>query len=210
VTFTVISRDGDLFDSVSDPGGDVETACPASAGDCLCVAESCRISLCLRRGEELAQQGQLREAYQLLSGVLRPVFESPSSLQILMDLVGRAEPNAATALRLSLKEWVRTALETLESMPSNSASNEDPRELVSRTLAQLYWNQGHSEKALEIYRALLQRDPHDEELLDEFQRRIRALEGIEVEPDGTIRALEEWARRIQQRRQGLALPHDKV
>ncbi len=85
-------------------------------------------------------------------------------------------------LLLSLPE--PTAVnEPVEPVDDAVADNEDdavcepPPALISTTLAELYLEQGLSEKALDIYRQLSQQNPDDLSL----RRRLKELEGVSVE-----------------------------
>ncbi|NWF92641.1 MAG: tetratricopeptide repeat protein [Syntrophaceae bacterium] len=78
--------------------------------------------------------------------------------------------------------------------------------IITKTLADLYYQQGHLKKAYEIYQALSEREPDDKEI----QIRLRELGeklGISTRPEKSspsteekIRALERWLANIRQRK----------
>jgi hypothetical protein len=77
--------------------------------------------------------------------------------------------------------------------PASAAPAED-RELVSPTLAELYFNQGFPEKAIDVYRRLLERDPGNERA----RLRVAELQQIAAAPrergaDGQLRGEREAA-----------------
>jgi len=80
-------------------------------------------------------------------------------------------------------------------------------QLLTKTLAEIYLEQGHLEKAYSIFKALSEKNPADTEL----QNRVRELEEkLEVSPprqqppdpalEKKKRTLEKWLTNIQDRR----------
>jgi len=79
--------------------------------------------------------------------------------------------------------------------------------MVTKTMAELYLQQGHLEEAYEIYRALAEKDPFDPEI----QERVKELkEKLHPSPppkfshplsmEERIRYLEKWLANIRKRR----------
>lgn len=107
-------------------------------------------------------QDQMAEARVLL---LRARELSPADPVINKLLLGLPEPVPEETNEPSV------AAET-ELPPAEDTSAASPEPLISPTLAELYLKQGMTDKALELYRELLQRDPDNLDL----RRRIRDLE----------------------------------
>ena len=160
----------------------------------------------LERAETSARAGQSAEAYGMLEGILGPVLERPHLLETWLDLMRVQKPQHEEAARRSLQDWVRRASALLEVPAEACLSTEARLGILSRTLAQLYWEQGHREKALDIYRALVQRDPDNPELSKELEERLAHVEGKPPTASFSLRALERWAERIQRRKSIVALP----
>jgi hypothetical protein len=78
--------------------------------------------------------------------------------------------------------------------PAEPAVPAPAADLSSSTLAELYFNQGHTDKALDVYRQLLQREPGNERArariteLEALDRQLRAEEarGPQPEPDAPV------------------------
>jgi len=79
--------------------------------------------------------------------------------------------------------------------------------MVTKTMAELYFQQGHLQKAYEIYKALAQKDPFDVEI----QERVEELrEKLHPSPppnfpyplsmEERVRHLEKWLANIRKRR----------
>ncbi len=77
-------------------------------------------------------------------------------------------------LLLSLPEQFEDEVDTAEQGEAacDEAADDNPRHLVSQTLAELYLAQGLTEKALELFRTLSQQDPDNLAL----RRKVRELE----------------------------------
>jgi len=82
-------------------------------------------------------------------------------------------------------------------------------QMITKTLAEIYLQQGHLEKAYEIFKALLKKDPSDLELkerLDELTATLRYSAPLVDAPihskDEKIRLLERWLAHIQERKRG--------
>jgi len=79
----------------------------------------------------------------------------------------------------------------------------------TKTLAEIYLRQGHLEKAYEIFRALLEKDPSDievKERLKELREKLIHAAPLVDAPirskDEKIRLLERWLAHIQERKRG--------
>jgi len=78
--------------------------------------------------------------------------------------------------------------------------------MTTKTLAEIYLQQGHFQEAYEIYKALAEKDPFD----DEIQKRIEELEeklhpsapsgSSSLPVEEQIRHLEKWLANIRKRR----------
>jgi tetratricopeptide (TPR) repeat protein len=167
------------------------------------VSEADRVGERLERGKRLVQEGELVRARSCLEGILGPVIDRPWALEIWVELTRLLDPLAEQGLQEALGNWVRKAREILEDHRSLSKIRVPSKGLHSRTIAGLYWDQGHREKAIEIYRALLRRDPEDIDLLKEFEMRLTASHGVHHERAGAMRTLEGWTARIRRRREEL-------
>ncbi len=66
----------------------------------------------------------------------------------------------------------------------------------TETMAQIYWKQGRKEKALEIYRELLARDPDNKNLREKYSSLVESLEeeNKQVQKQKLIEHLENWLR----------------
>ncbi|PIX22302.1 MAG: hypothetical protein COZ69_11440 [Deltaproteobacteria bacterium CG_4_8_14_3_um_filter_45_9] len=79
--------------------------------------------------------------------------------------------------------------------------------MATKTLAELYLQQGHLQEAYEIFKALAEKDPHDREI----QNRLKELrEKLNPSPysqplqstEEKVRYLERWLANIRKRRRG--------
>jgi hypothetical protein len=81
--------------------------------------------------------------------------------------------------------------------------------LITKTLAEIYFQQGHFQKAYEIYKALFEKTPLDKDI----QKRLKELrETLNITPppirsmdtstQEKIQVLEKWLANIQERRKG--------
>jgi hypothetical protein len=68
----------------------------------------------------------------------------------------------------------------VESAPAPVVPSPEDAELVSPTLAELYFNQGFPEKAIQVYRRLLDRDPGNERA----RVRMAELQALAASPGG--------------------------
>ncbi len=75
--------------------------------------------------------------------------------------------------------------------------------LLTKTLADIYFQQGHFEKAYEIYNTLSEKNPSDPEIQGRLQE-LREKLGIYAQQrrERQIRALEGWLSTIRERRKG--------
>ncbi len=79
--------------------------------------------------------------------------------------------------------------------------------MATKTLAEIYLQQGHLQEAYEIFKALAEKDPHDQEIqsrLKELREKLapppypQPLQSIEEK----VRYLERWLANIRNRRKG--------
>jgi hypothetical protein len=79
--------------------------------------------------------------------------------------------------------------------------------MTTKTLAEIYLQQGHLQEAYEIFKALAEKDPHDQEIqsrLKELREKLppppypQPLQSIEEK----VRYLERWLANIRNRRKG--------
>jgi tetratricopeptide (TPR) repeat protein len=79
--------------------------------------------------------------------------------------------------------------------------------LTTKTLAEIYLQQGHLREAYEIYKTLAEKDPFDAEIqnrLEELKEKLRPSPGPSfaspLSTEEKIRHLEEWLDNIRKRR----------
>jgi hypothetical protein len=79
--------------------------------------------------------------------------------------------------------------------------------MATKTLAEIYLQQGHLQEAYEIFKALAEKDPHNSEIQD----RLKELSEILSPPpnlqtpqstEGKVRYLERWLANIRKGRRG--------
>ena len=82
-------------------------------------------------------------------------------------------------------------------------------QMITKTLAEIYLQQGHLEKAYEIFKALSEKDPADLEVkkrLNELAERLTHSPPWDNPPthskEEKIRLLERWLAHIQERKRG--------
>jgi hypothetical protein len=82
-------------------------------------------------------------------------------------------------------------------------------QMITKTLAEIYLQQGHLEKAYEIFKALLERDPSDlevkerlKELRDKLTHAVPLVNAPIHSKEEKIRLLERWLAHIQERKRG--------
>ncbi len=188
---------------------DTRDPLPADVGPNASMAESSWVTAWLKQAEEFFRSGRNADACEMLDRVLRPVLERPRLLEIWMSLLRVLDPGRAKEARGSLRAWVRNARPFLRTPPESGSPPDSHREILSATLARIYWNQGHQQKALEMYRALLRRYPDNPELTRELRDR---LEEAEERLGGTasfLGVLERWAEAVRRRKRSLDHPQDK-
>jgi predicted Zn-dependent protease len=78
--------------------------------------------------------------------------------------------------------------------------------IITKTLADLYLQQGHFQEAYKIYKALSERDPSDKEIqskLKELRAKLKPPPQTDAPPRSTeekIRTLERWLDNIRKRK----------
>lgn len=144
-----------------------------------------------------ARTRQCEDSYKALKQLLVPFLERPQALATLMDLAARWDPEGRAVLRQLMRKWAESTLALLR----NEGANCRGPQVVSRTLADLFYRQGHKEEAKRLYRSLLERNPRDQATLKEYQERFSG--GELFCGDGQLlRALEEMVRRIRMAKTG--------
>ncbi len=66
-------------------------------------------------------------------------------------------------------------------------------ELKTKTLAEIYLKQGHLQEAYEIFQALAEKDPSDQEIREKLEELRKKVE--------KVRPLQKWLTNIQNRRE---------
>ena len=85
--------------------------------------------------------------------------------------------------------------------------------LITKTLAEIYFNQGHYQKAYEIYKALFEKSPDDVDIqkrLNELNEMLNPapiaepspVHSIDPSAQKKIQILEKWLSNIEERRKG--------
>jgi hypothetical protein len=155
----------------------------------------------LERAAALAARGDERGALAILDALVGAVVFRRDALRLWLDLVGRVSPGELARARSEAVRWAREALASLKRGVGARQGGGAEQGVVSRTLARLYWEQGHRGRALELYRILLDRHPGDEDLRREFEGRLAA-EAPGRGDSRHLHVLEAWADRIRRHRQG--------
>jgi len=137
------------------------------------------------------------EAYHLLRGLLMPFLERPEALGVLIELAARWDPESLEEIRGMIGEWVKSA----QGLASRPNPRHGPPQMASRTLADLFFRQGHREEAERIYKSLLRKDPCDEDTLREYRERFPGGDG-ELHQGELLDSLQDMLRRIRQARAG--------
>lgn len=166
------------------------------------ILEPSQVILALEKAKSLVEEGKRAEARKEIENILLPVLERPWALEIWINLLQPLKAEEEVKLKVTLKGWLSTVEAFLGEQAKHVNLPQEPVGLVSKTLARLYWNQGYREKALEIYRTLTLKDPQDKFLQREFRDRLRQTQDGILDKDKVILALEEWIRKIQQRKKG--------
>lgn len=129
---------------------------------------------------EDSDEGQYFEG---LKAVITPVLHRPEALGDLLELAEKYDPQGVDQILSSIKAWMEFARRLVE---QREASPKVIAAMASRTLAELFFRQGHLEEAKRIYRVLIQRNPDDKELKEEYQKRFCS----ELNKDNDQRLLE--------------------
>ena len=81
--------------------------------------------------------------------------------------------------------------------------------VITKTLAEIYLQQGHLQKAYEIFKVLSEKDPSDTEIqerLKELREKLNPSPALIHEParsaEEKIRVLKRWLTNIQERKRG--------
>ena len=134
---------------------------------------------------------------------MKPVLESPWALEEWFESMSDSDPEAFEEAVGLLRNWIKRAMLIVSEDSKSPEDDSVEPKLISKTIARLYWKQGHRKKALEIYEALMNESPDDEELRAEYNERLQALHERPYNIEKIIEILEQWLVRIRLRRQQL-------
>ncbi|HKJ89374.1 MAG TPA: tetratricopeptide repeat protein [Gammaproteobacteria bacterium] len=141
----------------------------------------------IQEAEQAFSEGRLDEAERSLLAVLEFDDYEPRALRLL----GRIAMQQGQSQRAA--ELFQRALKAREPGSARAPSGPKP----TPTLAELYYQQGHTEAAARIYRELL-REAEGDSPADSWRRRLRELEGSAAEPPaGLAGAPEEAVERLE-------------
>ena len=164
------------------------------------MVEVSHIATRLEKARELAEAGDAILARAEFEAILQPVLERPWALEMWMKLACTLEPGAQRRIRRCIESWLATAKAVVSTEPLSAGQETRSDEFISPTLAKLYWDQGHRDKALDIYRLLLEKDPDNHALQEEFMQRSGDAGDVHSSQNTTLAALEAWAGAIERRR----------
>lgn len=150
----------------------------------------------LERAVFLAETQPTEESYKALKELMVPFLARHHALATLAGLAARWDPEGRRRILELVKKWVEAA---------QGLEREEPTcvgpQVVSRTLADLFYRQGHKDEAEKLYKSLLRRNPQDRDTLREYQERFRA--GVCSPGEGDLlRSLQEMLKRITEARTG--------
>ena len=72
--------------------------------------------------------------------------------------------------------------------------------MTTKTLAEIYFQQGHLQEAFEIYKTLAEKDPFDAEIQKRLEELGEKLQFSPLSREEKIRHLEKWLANIRKRR----------
>jgi tetratricopeptide (TPR) repeat protein len=210
--------------------GDLKTVIP----ECLKALEIYPHNIHIRKflAEAYFENGQITEAESELKKVIRGIEELASSYLLQANILKQQnrDEEAIESLKFFLTHYpedkeANTLIESLHSrfdkVPSKpleaveyeteevtSPVQDESPEIVTPTLAELFFDQGKMEKAIEIYEKILLKNPDDErsrQRIDEISALMTAEKPEEIyEEDNTrkktekmINALESWLEDIR-------------
>jgi len=141
-----------------------------------------------------ARDKETRESYETLKGILLVILDMPRAVEDLLRLTHKFEPQRENEVRRTVTRW----MEEVKAIVERRATDEILEErVVSRTLADLYFRQGHLEKAKRMYETLIHRDPGNVALMREYEERFCETE--ERPSCGKLfQVLSVWAQRIKE------------
>lgn len=146
----------------------------------------------LQRAISTARTELREESYNALKNLLVPFLARPQALAILLDLAAKWDPEGRKMIFELTKKWVESAQALVRG--EESACWGPP--VASRTLADLFYKQGHRDEAERLYKSLLRRNPHDQAVLKEYRERFRERDGGSGEGE-LLRSLQEMVKRIR-------------
>ncbi len=141
--------------------------------------------------------------YKLLSQVYLQAGDvegAMASLKKALTLPSEEEKATKKVTPLELDMWQKK-IAPLIAVPSKEEGESPTLPLIqetfhTETMAQIYWKQGRKEKALEIYRELLARDPDNKNLREKYSSLVESLkeENKQLQKQKVIEQLENWLR----------------
>ncbi len=146
----------------------------------------------LQRAISEAEAEASEESYKALKDLLLPFLARPKALVKLLELAARWDPEGQAKIHALIRTWIQAA--------QGQGGQEKPPPprppVVSRTLADLYYRQGHREEAQRLYKTLLSRNPQDQVTLREYLERFP--QGDQGPGQGQLlRSLQEMVHRIR-------------
>jgi tetratricopeptide (TPR) repeat protein len=146
----------------------------------------------LERAICTARTEACEESYKALKDLLVPFLARPQALATLLDLAARWDPDGRKMICELMKKWVESA----QALGREEESTCWGPPVVSRTLADLFYKQGHRDEAKRLYKSLLKRNPQDQAALKEYQERFRERDSGWGEGE-LLRSLQEMVKRIR-------------
>lgn len=154
----------------------------------------------LERALSAARTEAGEESYTALKELLVPFLTRPQALATLLDLAARWDPEGRLMIRELMRKWVDSA----QALEREEEANYWGPPVVSRTLADLFYRQGHRDEAKRLYKSLLKRNPRDQAMLKEYQERFREGDASLMQGE-LLRSLEEMVKRIRIAKTGLRM-----
>ncbi|MGA1791447.1 MAG: tetratricopeptide repeat protein [bacterium] len=131
--------------------------------------------------------------------ITKPVLETQSGTsEPVMAKETTSDKTKIKDLSEIVKEQKKRPLDTKEiseEMPQKKpymplAKEEDQTEIITATLAELYFNQGFIDKAIDIYRKLLDQNPDNQEWANRLKQIIEMQDSIEMGSESTSEEME--------------------
>lgn len=171
-----------------------------------------RIGQILDEARRCLQMGREEMALERLEPILEPFLARPWVLELWMRLVRDFRPQQWERMGGQLERWSEVMAEVRAEWDSWRQERDIQEDILSPTVARLYWKQGHRQRALKIFRELVRRRPDDRSLVEELRSLERAM--ASEDPSQSIRTLmerlEEWMKRLQERRRSVQSSSSQV